>query len=133
MGGYIKEPSAVLQHPGIMKRYIIAALGVALLFAQLSFGHAILLGGKPAVNGLVAGPNIDVELQFNSRVDTARSRLTLVLPDQTARQLQVQPSSAPATLAAHATGLGPGEYRLRWQVLANDGHITRGEFTFHVK
>jgi methionine-rich copper-binding protein CopC len=26
----------------------------------------------------------------------------------------------------------PGEYRLRWQVLASDGHITRGEISFAV-
>jgi methionine-rich copper-binding protein CopC len=26
----------------------------------------------------------------------------------------------------------PGEYRLRWQVLASDGHITRGEIPFAV-
>jgi methionine-rich copper-binding protein CopC len=28
--------------------------------------------------------------------------------------------------------LAPGDYRLRWQVLAYDGHITRGEIPFTV-
>jgi len=129
----LKNPSPCSSIQPVMMGSFMAALVVALLFAETSFGHAILLAGKPAVNGVVDGPNIDVELRFNSRIDAARSRLTLVLPDQTARPLQVQPSSTPASVGAHATGLGPGEYRLRWQVLANDGHITRGEFVFHVK
>jgi len=29
-------------------------------------------------------------------------------------------------------GLAAGAYRLRWQVLASDGHITRGEIPFTV-
>jgi len=34
-------------------------------------------------------------------------------------------------LANH--GLVRGAYKLRWQVLAADGHITRGEISFEVK
>ena len=115
-----------------MRRHAIAALA-ALLFAQLSFAHAVLLGAKPVANGWVPGPDVDVELRFNSRIDSVRSRLTLVLPDQTLRPLPVQSSSTPGSLATRITGLGSGEYRVRWQVLAADGHITRGEFSFHVK
>ena len=40
--------------------------------------------------------------------------------------------SAPDTLDSKATGLKPGAYRIRWQVLAPDGHITRGEVPFSV-
>jgi methionine-rich copper-binding protein CopC len=29
-------------------------------------------------------------------------------------------------------GLGSGAYRLRWQVLAVEGHITRGDIPFTV-
>jgi methionine-rich copper-binding protein CopC len=36
-------------------------------------------------------------------------------------------------LEARITGVGGGEYKLRWQVLASDGHITRGEISFQVK
>jgi hypothetical protein len=35
-------------------------------------------------------------------------------------------------LSAKASNLPPGDYRLRWQVLASDGHITRGEIPFSV-
>jgi methionine-rich copper-binding protein CopC len=34
---------------------------------------------------------------------------------------------------AKANDLQPGEYKLIWQVLATDGHITRGVIAFQVK
>ena len=98
-----------------------------------AFAHAVLLEATPTANGSISGPDINVKLRFNSRIDSARSRLTLVLPDQTLRPVALQPSSAPAALAAHITGLGSGAYTLRWQVLAADGHISRGEIPFQVK
>jgi methionine-rich copper-binding protein CopC len=48
--------------------------------------------------------------------------------------LESSPSAnaAVATLTSQAQALNPGEYRIRWQVLASDGHITRGEIPFQV-
>ena len=123
------QPTSIL---AMMKR-VITTLAVWLLSTTSSFAHAVLLETKPAANGFVPGPEINVELRFNSRIDSTRSRLTLVLPDQTLRPLSLQPPSTPATLEAHITGLGAGAYKLRWQVLAADGHITRGEIPFQVK
>jgi methionine-rich copper-binding protein CopC len=57
----------------------------------------------------------------------------LVLPDHTTRSVSLQQSSTPASLGGRLTGLSAGEYILRWQVLASDGHITRGEIPFQVK
>jgi len=39
---------------------------------------------------------------------------------------------SPDTLAATVGELAPRAYRLRWQVLAIDGHITRGDIPFTV-
>jgi methionine-rich copper-binding protein CopC len=116
-----------------MVKRVMVIFAFALLITPLSFAHAVLVEARPAPNGSVVGPNIDVELRFNSRIDSARSRLTLVLPDHTVRPLSLQPPPTPASLSARLTGLGAGEYTLRWQVLASDGHITRGEIPFQVK
>src|SRR5262249_50101460 len=116
-----------------MTMRVLTALAAALLLIPPGFAHAVLLEATPTANGTVAGPEINVQLRFNSRIDSARSRLTLVLPDQTVRPLPLEPSSNPASVGAHGTGLGAGAYRLRWQVLASDGHITRGEIPFQVK
>jgi hypothetical protein len=49
-------------------------------------------------------------------------------------KLQIDENSAsPANLNAELSNLTPGQDVVRWQVLAVDGHITRGEITFRVK
>jgi hypothetical protein len=94
--------------------------------------HAVLLESSPALKSSVAGPDVPFKLRFNVRIDIVRSRLTLVHPDGSSQALEVNKQAPPDTLSAHAAGLTPGEYRLRWQVLAADGHITRGEIPFTV-
>jgi hypothetical protein len=113
----------------------IVVLGFVLLagMATALHAHAILQRATPAKNGSIAGPDFMVQLTFNSRIDGARSQLSIVLPDKTARTLTIEKQTAPEVLSAKATGLKPGSYRLRWQVLASDGHITRGEYPFDVK
>ena len=74
-----------------------------------------------------------MNLRFNSRLDLKRSKLTLVMPDGKQVALPLSESGASDSLVSEAHGLKTGSYVLRWQVLANDGHITRGEVPFRVK
>jgi len=94
--------------------------------------HAVLLESTPPLNSSVSGPNVPVKLRFNVRIDALRSRLTLLRPDGSAQALEISKQALADTLTAEATGLPAGAYRLRWQVLASDGHITRGEIPFTV-
>ena len=113
----------------------LPALSLLLAFilsSNLAYAHAILVESLPAANSTVAGPSIPIKLRFNVRIDAKRSRLELVGPDKTSTLLSTtQPS--PDMLQAMAEGLKAGAYSLRWQVLAADGHITRGEIPFNVK
>ena len=59
-------------------------------------------------------------------------KLQLLNPENSTSNLVIEPQASPDTLTAKATGLKPGAYRIRWQVLAPDGHITRGEIPFTV-
>jgi methionine-rich copper-binding protein CopC len=66
------------------------------------------------------------------RIDASRSRLTLVGPAGFMQVLEISKASPADALVANAGRLLPREYRLRWQVLASGGHITRGEIPFAV-
>ena len=114
--------------------FILTALvSICCLFpARRGSAHAILIEAVPAANSKVAGPDIAIKLRFSSRIDPARSRLTLLLPDGGQRKLEIQKQESPDTLSSQAKGLSAGAYRLQWQVLATDGHITRGEVPFEV-
>ena len=94
--------------------------------------HAIIVAAVPAAGSTVTGPDIDLTFTFNVRVDQERSTLLLTAPDGNTTPLAVLPSDNPAVLSAHLTGLKAGGYSVRWQVLATDGHITRGDIGFTV-
>jgi copper resistance protein C len=103
-----------------------------LLVAASATAHAVLLESNPSLNAAISGPDVPIKLRFNVRIDSARSRITLLRPDGSTIPLELAKDSPADTLSAHATGLPPGAYRLRWQALASDGHITRGEIPFTV-
>src|SRR6478672_2451215 len=107
----------------------------ALLFAAVgtALAHAVLVEVAPPLNGSVAGPEVVFHLRFNSRVDAARSVLNLVSPDGKTRQITAARQLSPNSLDAKSSDMKTGRYLLRWQVLAADGHITRGEIPFQVQ
>jgi len=115
-------------------RTTLLMLALMLVSSVLMFAHAILLKSTPAPNEVVDGHGLPIALTFNSKVDQARSTLTLERPDhQTSRlEIRVDPSAA-SRLATETLNLTPGAYKVHWQVLAVDGHITRGEIAFKVK
>ena len=111
---------------------ILFTMAATLLIVAPAFAHAVLLESSPALKSAVSGPDVPVKLRFNVRIDALRSRLTLIRPDGSAQALEINKQTPPDTLLAEAAGLAAGAYRLRWQVLASDGHITRGEIPFTV-
>jgi len=108
---------------------------VALLAAgsRPALAHAVLVSSTPQKNAAVSGPDIAINLKYNSRVDGARSTISLLKPDGTVEKIGTPAQPAPDRLSATGHGLAKGAYVLRWQVLATDGHITRGEVPFQVQ
>ncbi|MGE0716311.1 MAG: copper resistance CopC family protein [Alphaproteobacteria bacterium] len=110
-----------------------AALALAIAAAPSpTLAHAVVLESTPAPDATVPAGNIDCRLKFNGRIDAARSRLSLIGPDGKARALPQMAENAVDRLSARAEGLTPGRWRIQWQVLAADGHVTRGEIPFSV-
>ena len=97
--------------------------------AQAADAHAILMDGYPLPNSTMPAGTAAVRLRFNSRIDIARSRLTLITPDGAEHRLQARPGPTPDIMEADAP-IAAGVGQLHWQVLAIDGHITRGVIPF---
>ena len=112
---------------------IIVAYGIALFAPHVAQAHAVLVNSQPAVNSSVSGPEVAVLLKYNSRVDMEHSTLTLLEPDGRVKKVEIKSEPEPGLLSAKLTGLAKGAYVLRWQVLATDGHITRGKVPFKVE
>ncbi len=108
-------------------------LGSALAAPLPALAHAVLIDSTPAPNGHVPAGPLAIVFRYNSRIDAGRSKLTLTAPGSD--------GGTTTRLAAHGEGadlldasatLTPGDYTLHWQVLAIDGHITRGNVPFTV-
>ncbi|UWU94884.1 copper resistance CopC family protein [Bradyrhizobium sp. CB1015] len=94
--------------------------------------HAIIVSSSPAAGATVSGDAVAISLHFNSRIDRARSKLTLLAPNGAAQALTPAADAPADELKAEAKRLSGGAWRLRWQVLSVDGHITRGDIPFIV-
>ncbi len=111
----------------------VAVLSLLLLTPRDALAHAVLVSSTPAAHASVKGPHVAIQLKFNSRIDGAHSRLYLVGPDGKVKTLVLAGHAAPDELAAQSVRLSAGAYTIRWQALATDGHITRGEIPFTVE
>ncbi|MEJ0016117.1 MAG: copper resistance CopC family protein [Acetobacteraceae bacterium] len=114
-----------------MRRIAAGALFALALAPGHASAHAILVQSQPATGASVAAGQVDMSFRYNSRIDRARSRLTLTGPDHSPSILKITPAGSPDTIQTTAK-LTAGAYVVRWQVLAVDGHITRGDVPFTV-
>jgi methionine-rich copper-binding protein CopC len=113
------------------RRFTLAALVVLGLTPAAAEAHAILLASSPAAGGSVPAGQVVMEFRFNSRIDRLRSRLTLTRPDRSQTMLPISDQGSEELLRT-TVALTPGTYTIHWQVLAVDGHITRGDVAFTV-
>lgn len=123
------------------RRAAVVCAIVVMLSPTAAKAHAILEESQPAAGSSVPSGTIALKFRYNSRIDRTRSRLTLTGPGQTgpgqARPAQtkialpIDPDGPPDLLTSTFRAT-PGDYVVRWQVLAVDGHITRGDVAFSV-
>ena len=113
-------------------RIVLAACLGLLPVSEPALAHAILMQSSPAAESSVPAGTVDMSFRYNSRIDRARSRLTITSPDHRQSVLKILPSTSPDLLQSSAQLSTPGAYVVRWQVLAIDGHITRGDVPFTV-
>ena len=117
--------------PLLSRRAAAAAMLLCLLAPLPAFAHAILEESVPAQDSTVEAGRLGIALRYNSRIDKARSRLTLTGPNHDHATLPIMQAGPPDILTTSAD-LKPGVYTIRWNVLATDGHLTRGEVHFTV-
>src|ERR1700712_5640891 len=127
---FVLIPEHALTIPRLL-RLVLPGLMAAFLLPVAAQAHAILVSSVPAAGSTVQPGAAVLEFHFNSRIDHDRSRLTLVWPDHRETVLKLDAGTDDEVLVSHAE-LVPGPFALRWQVLAVDGHITRGEVAFSV-
>src|ERR1700736_1063287 len=102
---------------------VVLLLAGSMLPPSPASAHAIIIAAAPAPGAVLHAATLPVQLRFNSRIDLARSRLSLIGADASTRTLPLDALAGPDMLSTTVTGLVPGQYRLRWHVLGVDGPI----------
>jgi methionine-rich copper-binding protein CopC len=80
----------------------------------------------------VPAGKLAIRIEFNSRIDKLRSRLQVRTPSGAKTDVSIDSAGMPDIVTGTTSELTAGAYVLRWQVLAIDGHITRGDIPFTV-
>jgi methionine-rich copper-binding protein CopC len=111
---------------------VAVALILAGPMAWPASAHAIIVSATPTANQHVPAGKLAVRIEFNSRIDKARSRLQMTVSGSVKKDVAIDPAGKPNVVTGTTGALTPGAYVLRWQVLAIDGHITRGDIPFKV-
>src|SRR5260370_9926005 len=83
------------------------ALPLLLAASPAALAHAILVEASPAAGSTVSGPDLEIRLRFNSRIDGARCHVTLVQPDKQEQPLTLGQQPAPTRLTATDAGPAP--------------------------
>lgn len=110
-----------------------ASLAVALLAGTpVAFAHAMLMHSTPADQAVVRSHQVDIALDYDSRIEARRCTVKVTDAAGKPVAVQMERSAKPSELNAVAHDLANGKYQIHWQVLASDGHITRGDVTFTV-
>lgn len=119
-----------------MRKYLrnLAATAAALMIAGAApaSAHAVIMSADPTADQHVAAGKLAIRIEFNSRIDKTRSRLQVTTPAGDKTDVPIDQSGEPNIVTGTTGALSPGAYVLRWQVLAIDGHITRGDIPFIV-
>ncbi len=121
-----------------MKKPRVFAAASMLLFLTsytLCWAHAIVIESNPREGAVLKQAPDRVQLRFNVKIEKALTRVTLTKDN---KQAIVLPQAdfnqgAPDRLEVPLPPLEPGNYIMRYSVLAADGHATQGVLRFSIE
>jgi methionine-rich copper-binding protein CopC len=116
----------------VIVRGWLALAGLARVLAGPAAAHSLLLESLPAANATLSAPPPQIALRFNNRIEKPLSRVRLLDAQGVAQSLAVAADGPPDRLTAAVPPLGPGRWRVEWQVLSTDGHVVSGRFEFRL-
>jgi methionine-rich copper-binding protein CopC len=108
-------------------------LATVLAQPRAALAHAMPEAEDPKVGSTVTAPPQQVSIRFDAPIEALFSRLDVLCSSgQNEAEGTPQVTADTRTLTVHLKPLTPGEYTVKWSVVAKDGHRTEGSYTFTV-
>ncbi|CAM5209606.1 Protein YobA [Castellaniella defragrans] len=126
----------ITMHAVVKTSFSLAAATSLLLLGSMgqAWAHAHPVQQTPAPDSSVSAPAA-VNILYTEPIEAALSHLNVL----DAQGKQVNTAKAHVTDRGHKSlevalpKLSPGQYKVQWAVVADDGHRTHGSYTFTVK
>ena len=114
--------------------YLLLFLATVLTPPRVAFAHATPEAEDPRVGSTVTAPPQQVVIRFDAPIETLFSKLDVLDSNgQSKAEGAPQVNTETRTLTVRLRPLPPGEYTVKWSVVAKDGHRTEGSYTFTVE
>lgn len=134
------RPVVPVTHAGVPSVALRLALGLVLLLALVglptpAFAHGGLKSSQPASGAHLAAVPRELRLTFTEAPALAFTRVDLRDPSGAPvplGALSVATDSRRTVVTAIHGALAAGSYAVAWQMAGDDGHVTRGRFSFTI-
>ena len=111
----------------------IAATSLLALSPRWAYAHAFPAAEQPMVGATVDATPANVEIRFDNPIEAMFGHLQVF--NGTGADVTSGPptvSKDGLTLSVQLKPLAPGDYKVKWSVVAEDSHRTEGSYTFTV-
>ena len=114
------------------RRVALVAVAAFALSAGLQ-AHTHLEKSEPADGAMLTKAPTAVQLFFNEKPDLKVSKVEIVGPSGKVPTGPAHSMAAKDLMAAITGTLENGKYTVSWQAAGDDGHVSKGEFSFTVQ
>lgn len=120
----------------LLFKVMVLAATIGLAAATHSWAHAFLDHAEPAVGSTAKQPPGEVWLAFTEKLEASFSRVQVF--DASGKEVdkkdvRADPRNPRRLGVSLPAALGAGEYKVVWRAVAEDTHVTQGDFTFRVQ
>jgi copper resistance protein C len=115
-----------------------AVFGLGLLFlaagpfSTLTLAHNQLLKTEPAAHAALKAAPARVQFWFGEKPDMTITKITVKGPSGAVETTPARPVSEKVIALDFKGKLSAGEYTVSWQTAGDDGHVSKGVFSFTV-
>jgi len=113
-------------------RNVFAAVMVAGVFATLALAHNKLMKTEPADGAALKSSPPRVEIWFAEKPDPAVSKIAVKGPAGAVETGSPHAGAEKSIVADFKGTLPAGHYGVSWQTAGDDGHLSKGAFSFSV-
>jgi copper resistance protein C len=114
-------------------RNVFAVILFAVAFATMALAHNKLLKSVPAAGAALNTSPARVEIWFSEKPDLTVTKIAVKGPAGTVETGPTHAHAQTSVVADFKAKLADGQYVVSWQTAGDDGHMSKGDFSFSVK